>query len=153
MPRKKREIPPLATIWRVPDAVWHRLNGILNERYPKQDFGRPRADLRQVLDGIVYRLRSGVQWNHLPPEFGDDSTVHRWFQRWAADGVFEELWAALLLECDDLGGVEWKWQAVDGCMGKARFGGAKPVRTRRIEARVARRKVSSARGMATLSAS
>ena len=108
MGRRKRTVAPLDTVWEVPDAAWDRLEKILAERYPPKKTGRPRADLRRVFHGIIYRLRSGVQWNHLPREFGDDSTVHRWFQRWAEDGVFEELWAVLLLECDELGGVEWK---------------------------------------------
>ena len=38
-------------------------------------------------------------------------------------GVFERMWAVLLQECDELGGVSWEWQAADGAMGKARFGG------------------------------
>jgi putative transposase len=85
--------------------------------------GRPRADLRLVLDGTLYRMRSGVQWNQLPRRFGADSTVHGWFQRFAADGVLEEIWAAVAAECDQLGAVFWEWQAADGVMGKSRFDG------------------------------
>ena len=54
--------------------------------------------------------------------FGDDSSIHRWFQRWAEDDIFVQLWAILLEECDELGGINGQWQAVDGCLGKARFG-------------------------------
>jgi len=142
MGRRKRKVAPLDTIWEIPNAAWDRLEKILAERYPPKKTGRPRADLRQVFNGIIYRLRSGVQWNHLPREFGDDSTVHRWFQRWAEDGVFEELWAVLLLECDELGGVEWRWQAADGCLGKARFGGRKRDGTQLIVPRAAPRRAS-----------
>ena len=70
-------------------------------------------------------MRSGCRWNRLPERYGDDATVHRWFQRWVSDGVFEQLWALLLGECEELGAVDWRWQAADGCMGKARFGGEK----------------------------
>ena len=70
-------------------------------------------------------MRSGCQWNRLPRIFGDDSTVHRWFQRFAQDGVLEELWSILVSECEELGAVDWRWQAADGAMGKARFGGGK----------------------------
>ena len=93
------------------------------QQYPPANPGRPRVDLRRVLNGIIHRLRSGCQWNHLPERFGDDGTVHRWFQRWVDDGVFEELWALLLNECDNLGAVDWHWQAADGCMNKSRFDG------------------------------
>ena len=116
---------PLETIWEVPDELWGRFEPILLTHYPPAPTGRPRADLRRVLDGVIFRMRSGCQWNQLPERFGDDSTVHRWFQRWAEDGVLEQLWAVLLGECEELGAVDWRWQAADGCMGKARFGGEK----------------------------
>jgi putative transposase len=117
--------PVLDTIWEVPDALWAHIEVILADHYPPATTGRPRADLRKVFNGVIYRMRSGCQWNHLPEKFGDDSTVHRWFQRWVKDGVFDELWARLLLECEELGGVDWRWQAVDCCMNKSRFDGEK----------------------------
>jgi putative transposase len=118
------------TIWTVPDDLWPALSDILDEFYPPRPTGRPRGDLRRVLDGILYRLRSGVQWNRLPAEFGSDTTVHRWFQRFVADGVFERLWAVLVDACDELGGVEWRWQAADAVLTKARMGGTSSARTR-----------------------
>ena len=53
-------------------------NLILEEDPPKAR-GRKRADPRQMLNGIIFRLRSGCQWNRLPKELGDDSTIHRPF--------------------------------------------------------------------------
>jgi putative transposase len=117
---------PLPTIWELPDELWGRVEPILLERYPPASTGRPRADLRRVLDGIIFRLRSGCQWNQLPERFGSDSTVHGWFQRLAADAVLEAIWAMLVGECEQLGAVSWEWQAADGVMGKSRFeGGAR----------------------------
>lgn len=113
--------------------MWERLEPVLAGRYPPARTGRPRADLRRVVNGVIFRLRTGCQWNRLPTLFGDDSTVHRWFQRFAADGVLEELWAILLSECEELGAVDWQWQAADGAMGKARLGGEKRGRTPRTE--------------------
>ena len=52
----------------------------------------------------------------------------------------EELWAALLSECEELGAVDWRWQAADGCMGKSRFSGAKRGRIPLIEANLAARR-------------
>ena len=133
---------PLETVWEMPDEAWERLERILRERYPAAERGRPRADLRRVCNGIIFRLRSGCQWNRLPKMFGDDSTVHRWFQRWAQDGVLEDLWAELVGACDELGGVQWKWQAADGVMGKSRFAGDKRGATPRTGARPAPRRAS-----------
>ena len=56
-------------------------------------------------------MRSGCQWDQLPERFGPKSTVHDWFQRWVEGGIFEKIWAVLVAECDELGGVQWQWQS------------------------------------------
>ena len=82
--------------WRVPDDVWDRIYPILLEDCPpRKGPGRKPADWRRVLNGIVYRLRTGCHWNKLPPEFGDDSTIHRWYQRWSKNGVMDRVLAEL----------------------------------------------------------
>jgi len=134
---------PLPTVWEVPDELWARIEPILSADAPPKQTGRPRADWRRVLNAVIFRLRSGCQWNRLPKEYGSDSTAHRWFSRWCQNGVFRQVWAALAAECDGLGGVEWRWQAADGAMRKARFGGARWARTRRTAARTAPRPACS----------
>ena len=52
---------------------------------------------RQALDGIIYRMRTGCQWNQLPQEFGDDAIIHRTMQRWEALGIFDILWAVVII--------------------------------------------------------
>ena len=136
--KRRNKSDALPTIWRVPDEVWDRVALLIEKYDPPARTGRPRSDERAALDGIIYRARSGVQWNQLPACFGDDSSVHRAFQRWVACGLLEHLWALLLLECEELGGVDWKWQAADGVMGKARHGGTRSGRTPRIVRRTAR---------------
>lgn len=125
MSRRKRETspPPLPTIWEVSDDLWAKIEPILAQYDPPKPVGRKRIDQRKALNGIIYHLRSGVQWNHLPREFGDDSSVHRTFQRWIKNKVFDHIWAVLVAECEELGGVDWQWQAADTSMGKARLGG------------------------------
>ena len=81
--------------------------GIL-EMDPPQSKGRKRVDQRKMLEGIIFRMRSGCQWNHLPKELGDDSTIHRTFQRWVGCGALEAIWAVLIEECQELGGVNWE---------------------------------------------
>ncbi len=123
--RKHRAKPnDLPTIWRVPDDLWQRIKPLLDEYDPPKPTGRKRIDARLALDAVLFRLRSGCQWNQLPQEFPDDSSVHRTFQRWIRLGLFDHLWAALLNDCADLGGVNWEWQAADGAMSKARLGGS-----------------------------
>jgi transposase len=130
MGRRKRAPKRRPAIWRVPDALWEAAEPILAELDPPKRFGPKRTAPRPILDAVIFRLRSGCQWNRLPAEYPDDSTVHRAFQRWVTAGVFERLWAVLLEHCEDLGGVEWDWQAADGTLGKARTGGTWSAPTR-----------------------
>ena len=114
----------LGTIWEVPQELWELIEPVILEQDPPKARGRKRADPRQMLNGIIFRLRSGCQWNRLPKELGDDSTIHRTFQRWVELDVLRQIWGVLVEECEELGGVDWEWQAADGAMGKARFGGS-----------------------------
>ena len=57
-----------------------------------------------MLNGIIFRLRSGCQWNRLPKELGDDSTIHRTFQRWVGTGVLLPNVGSPLEGCEELDG-------------------------------------------------
>src|SRR5437764_2932774 len=61
---------------------------------PKQ-MGRPPADLRAVLNAILYLVRTGCQWRLLPHDFPPWSTVHTWYRRWRKDGTWEDINEAL----------------------------------------------------------
>ena len=123
----------LPTIWKTPDDLWEQfIFPLLREHDPEPRTGRPRIDQRKALDGILFILRSGCQWNALPGEFGSDSSVHRTYQRWVSLGLFEKLWATLLDYARKLGLVDWDWQSSDTSMGKARFRGSIPARIPRI---------------------
>jgi putative transposase len=132
MARQKRKVKPLPTIWEVSDELWNIIQPILDEWDPPSGTGRDRIDQRAALHGILYQMRSGCPWNHLPEQFGDDSSVHRTFQRWVQKGVLERIWATRVEDGEEWGGVDWRWQSADGAMGKARWGGIKSVRTPRI---------------------
>ena len=132
MTRQKRKVKPLPTIWEVSDELWDVIQPILDELDPASHTGRHRIDPRAALNGIIYQMRSGCQWNHLPRQFGDDASVHRTLQRWVENGVLERIWATLVKDCDELDGVDGRWQSADGAMGKARFGGTMSVPTPRI---------------------
>jgi len=132
MARHKKTVGPLPTIWEVNDELCNIIQLILDKLDPPAATGRPRIGLREALSGIIYVMRSGCQWNHLPARFGDDSSVHRTMQRWIAKGVFHRIWAVLIENCEELGGVNWEWQSADGAMGKARLGGILSAPTPRI---------------------
>jgi putative transposase len=111
---------------------------VLTELDPPARYGPERIDQRKAFDGVIYRMRSGVQWNHLPTVYGDDASVHRTFQRWVRRGVLVRLWGALVKDCAELRGVDWEWQSADCALGKARHGGIKSDRTQPTGRRTAR---------------
>ncbi len=82
MPKNVAEQKPLPTIWHTPDELWGIIEPILAEHDPPKSTGRTRIDQRAALDAIIFRMRSGCQWNRLPKEVPDDSSVYRTFQRW-----------------------------------------------------------------------
>src|SRR3954451_25368589 len=125
MGRRKVRREPLGTIWEVPDELGVRIEPILKEFWPRKPTGRRVAQWRKMLNAILFGMRSGCQWERLPERYGPKSTVHHWFQRWVEGGIFEKIWAVLVQECDELGGVDWQWQSADAMLGKARSGGEK----------------------------
>jgi len=140
----KQEV--IDTIWEVPDELWEQIEPVLRELDPPKGTGRKRADGRQALNGVIFRLRTGCQWNRLPKEFGDDSTIHRAFQRWRERGVLGRIWGVLVKECEELGCVDWEWQAADAAMGKARLGGTRSALIPQTEARQGARGASLSKG-------
>ena len=110
------------TIWRVDDALWAELRPLLVIAKPRKKPGRPRRDDRALFDGLIWLARSGGQWATLPREFGAKSTVHARFQEWVEHGCLERAWARLLEVYDDVVGLDWQWQAADGCLIKAPLG-------------------------------
>ena len=96
MGRRKVRREPLGTIWEIPDELWQRIEPILKEFWPKKPTGRRVAQWRKMLNAILFRMRSGCQWERLPERYGPKSTVHDWFQRWVEGGIFEKIWAVLV---------------------------------------------------------
>ena len=122
--------------WRIPDGLWERMRSFLPKYHKSPKGGRPRVDLRKIADGIFYVLRTGCQWKAAPQEFGSGSTLHRYFQEWTGRGTFHQLWKYCLRRYDDLRGIQWKWQSIDGSTTKAPLGGeknrAKPDRSGQV---------------------
>ena len=111
-----------STIWRVDDALWALLEPVLRPTKTRKKPGRPRRDDRAIFDGLIRLTRTGSQWSQLPREYGPQSTVHERFSGWVASGALERAWAVLLQAYDGDVGLDWSWQAADGCIVKAPFG-------------------------------
>ena len=114
--------------WVVSDDFWARVEPLVPARTQvpgktylrKPGAGRPPKPARQVFEAVVYVLRTGCQWKALPKEqFGSASAVHKRFLEWEKAGFFQALWAAGLAEYDQMEGIAWRWQSIDGAMFKA----------------------------------
>ncbi len=125
--RRKNPTPPPDDQWRIPDVLWERIRPLLPR--PKRVAAathNPATDPRKVMDAIFFVLRTGCQWNALNATgVCSSSSAHRWFQTWTKAGVFRKLWARSLKEYDELKGIDWAWQSMDGAMTKAPLGGEK----------------------------
>ena len=114
--------------WDVTDEFWQRVQTLIpqRQRLESQNYirktggGRKPKDPRLVFEAIVYVLRTGCQWKALPAErFGSASAVHARFLEWEKAGMFENLWRLGLAEYDEMEGIAWRWQSIDGAMMKA----------------------------------
>ena len=114
--------------WMVSDELWAKAEPLIpackrekGRKYRRRPGGgRKPMEPRLVFEGIVYVLRTGCQWKALPEErFGSASSIHKYFLDWKRKGVFVRLWRKGLAEYDDLEGVAWAWQSIDGAMVKA----------------------------------
>jgi transposase len=114
--------------WEVSDAFWDRVEPLIppHERDPQKTYqrkpgaGKKPLPPRKIFAAIVYVLRTGCQWKALPKErFGSPSAIHAHFIRWMRAGFFVSLWRAGLAEHEEMEGIAWRWQSIDGAMIKA----------------------------------
>lgn len=119
----------------IPDDLWKLIEPILPPDKPLGSNGRPRVPNRTVLNGILFVLRTGCQWKMVPRQYSSGSTCHLRFQTWVRAGVFERIWRVCLKHYDNLRGIDWRFQSLDGVIVSAPVkGGTKLEKTRRIGA-------------------
>lgn len=69
---------------RLTDEQWERIADLFPEPKPT---GRPPANPRDMMDGVLWILNTGAQWRDVPGQFGPKSTVWDYFDRWNGDGT------------------------------------------------------------------
>ncbi|MFE0178702.1 IS5 family transposase [Streptomyces sp. NPDC059002] len=92
------------------DGEWGRLMPHLPKNAGKG--GRWKCH-RMVINGILFRLRTGVPWRDLPTRFGEWKTVHDRHRRWSADGTWEKTLRAVQADADAEGRIDWSVVSVD----------------------------------------
>src|SRR5215472_8897900 len=102
------------------DKQWAFIRPLLP---PAAHTGRPRADDRRTIEGILYVLITGCRWQDLPREYGASTTVWRRLKRWGEKGVWERIWRTALAALDLQGKLDWSLAFLDGSFAPAKNGG------------------------------
>jgi transposase len=103
------------------DKQWEILAPLLPPEKVREDRrGRPWRDPRDVLNGILWVLRTGAPWEDLPDRYPPRATCHRRFQKWSRDGTLTKVRAALLEDLDKRGKIQWDEAFIDGSFAAAK---------------------------------
>lgn len=123
----------------VSDELWQLIHLLLPPEPPKPKGGRPRVPDRAALEGILYVLKTGIGWEHLPHQLGYGSGMTCWrrLRDWHAAGVFTRLHHVLLDRMAQAHQLDWTRACVDSTSVPAARGGPKRARTPRIVAGLA----------------
>ena len=104
------------------DEQWSLISDLFVDPAPDPCGGRPRADARRCVEGILWILRTGARWKDLPRSFPSYATCWRRFEQWSNDGVWDRAWRRLILKLDRQGDVEWDEGFADGTFAAAKKG-------------------------------
>lgn len=85
--------------------------------------GRKRRDPREVLDGILWILKTGAQWNQLPKTYPPYQTCHRWFQYWSENGLITKALTVIAQDMEERGKLSVRECFIDGTFASAKKGG------------------------------
>ena len=98
---------------RLSDEQWEIIRPFLP---PQPALGRRRRQDREVLNSLVYRLKTGCRYRDIPRTevYAAPSTTHHWVNRWVKDGVFNALWQRLLALLDAEGQLDLSEGSLDG---------------------------------------
>ena len=101
------------------DEQWGKLEPLLPKEHSR---GRPWADNRRVLEGILWVLKTGARWRDLPKEYPSASTCWRRLRQWEQQEVWLKIWRQFLSELDQQGRLDWSESFLDGSFAPAKKG-------------------------------
>jgi transposase len=97
------------------DEQWAVLDPLIGEMPRRADGrGRPWRSSREVLNGILWILRTGAQWADLPDRYPPNQTCHRRYQCWVRAGLFERILEALARDLKERGKLDLSECFIDG---------------------------------------
>ena len=108
----------------LPEELWKRIEPLMPAHPARPKGGRRRLDDRKVLTGIVFVLKTGIQWEDLPRELGCGSGMTCWrrLRDWTLAGVWLFILAHLHQELGEAGRINWKRAALDASLVPAKRG-------------------------------
>jgi len=112
------------------DEQWQRVAPHLPEHPPSPKGGRPRADDRECLEGILWLLRTGARWRDIPVDLPSGSTCWRRLRDWADAGVLEDIQAALVQQLEELGKLDLRELFADATFIRAKKGARRSAKRR-----------------------
>ena len=90
------------------DQMWAKIGPLLPEMATGAEGGRPWRDNREVLEGILWILHTGAPWADLPEGHPSPTTCWRRMRRWEKQGVWLDVWRAVLAQLDEKVSVDWQ---------------------------------------------
>ena len=131
---------PMVGLWRramardalLTDRQWEKIKPLLPGMRSR---GRPWRDNREVLEGILWVLRSGARWKDLPKRYPSPSTCWRRLKMWEEDGTWLRVWRTFLAELDEAGVLDWQEAFADGSFAPAKKGGLRSARRSGVRGR------------------
>ena len=120
----------------VPDDLWAAIAPLLPPARPKPKGGRPPVPDRAALTGIIFVLKTGIQWEDLPAEMGCGCGMTCWrrLRDWQAAGVWARLHQVLLERLHGADKPDRGRASLDSASVPAKRGEGRPARTRRTAA-------------------
>ena len=103
----------MATPKEIPDDLWNESERVIPPRPSRERGGRPPANDRVLLNGMLYILRTGAPWREMPEKYDPWQTVYDRFAEWKKAGVFEQIWRKCQFY-EQKDGIQWTWQNGDG---------------------------------------
>ena len=136
----------------VTDELWDVVAPLLPRRRAQPRGGRPWVDDRATLNGVLYVLRTGIAWRHLPTELGWGSGVTCWrrLREWQRRGVWKRLHRAMLDRLAAADQIDWTRAALDSRSlaakkGEPPSGGTGPTRAIRARSSTSSRTATGSR--------
>ena len=108
------------------DQMWARIEPVLPAL--KGAMGRPMREHRPLVEGAIYRYRTGIAWRDLPAEFGPWQTVWKRHHHFSTDGTWDKVLTLLAAQADARGEIDWRL-SVDSTIARVHQHGATAARS------------------------